>query len=106
MLNPVRFGQLAQLPASGTRRLIVFRKRNGFETEIDVLRYPRLQSAGGHKASLGVVRGIIAVEAMRQCLLLHFRCELGNQQGVLETDVSGDEGVGCGFVSGPRALAV
>ena len=73
------------------KRFIVFRERNGFETEVDVLRYPRLQAARGHEAPVGIVRGIIAVEAMRQCLLLHIRCELGNQQGMPQADVSGDE---------------
>ena len=51
-----------------------------------------------------VVRGVVAVEAMRQCLLLHIRCELGNEQGMTQADVSGDERVCYWFASSPIAL--
>ena len=67
-------------PRFRQKRFIVFRERNGFETEIDVLLNPRLQTAGGNETPLGVVRGVVAVKAMRQGLFLHVRSELGNQQ--------------------------
>jgi hypothetical protein len=47
-----------------------------------------------HKAPLAVVRGVVAVKAVCERLLLRVHFELGNEQGVFDGDVPGGERLG------------
>ena len=77
-------GAVGATPRFWHEGFIVFRKRHGFETEIDVLLNPRLQTADGNETPLCVVCGVVAVKTTAQGLVLHFRSQLGDEERMLD----------------------
>jgi hypothetical protein len=67
------------------------------KAEIDVLCNPSLQSAGGNEASVGVISSREPVKAVSERLFLHVGCELGDEKGVFDADVSSEKNIGDGL---------
>src|SRR5579871_3264073 len=87
-------GAVRTAPRFEQQSFVLFREWNRFEPEIDVLLNPHLQAGYRNKTALVVVHAVVAVEAMRERLLLRVGRELGNELRVFDADLLGQKSIG------------
>ncbi len=75
-------------PCFRDQRCVLLRERHGFEAEIDVVCNPRLQTRDRNEAEFRIACAIEAIEATAQRFFLDVGREFGNEERVLDADLS------------------